>query len=88
MNRLRAAWVVHAPVGLVVTPAKNTSRVFTLMKYVVAAHEGCVDGEEVARDRGLGGQKLGPGDVGAVRGRVDVVVFEDFPHGRGCELVA
>ena len=31
-NRLRAAWVVQAPVGLAVIPAKNTSRVVTSMK--------------------------------------------------------
>jgi hypothetical protein len=31
-NRLRAAWVVQASVGLGVTPAKNTSRVVTSMK--------------------------------------------------------
>jgi hypothetical protein len=31
-NRLRAAWVVQAPVGFAVTPPKNTCRVGTSMK--------------------------------------------------------
>ena len=36
---------------------------------VIAAQERGVDGEEVTRDSGLGVQELGPGHVGAVRGR-------------------
>ncbi|MCP3936998.1 MAG: hypothetical protein GY708_16700, partial [Actinomycetia bacterium] len=48
---------------------------------LVAAQERGVDGEEVARDSGLGVQELGPGHVRGVRGGVDVVVGEDLPDG-------
>jgi len=54
---------------------------------VVAAQECCVDGEEVARDSGLGAQELGPGHLRAFRRRVDVVVAEDLPHGCLRDLV-
>ena len=54
---------------------------------VVAAHQGRVDGYEVAGG-GLGAQELGPGDARALRGGVDVVVFEDSPDSGGSDAVA
>ena len=54
---------------------------------VTAAQQGCVDGYEVAGNGGLGAQELGPDDARALRGGVDVVLFEDSPHSGGSNTV-
>ncbi len=48
---------------------------------LVAVQECGVDSEEVARNRDLGGQELGPCHLGSSRGGVDAVVGEDLPDG-------
>ncbi len=56
---------------------------------VVAAQERGVDGEEVAGDRGLGVEELGPGHVGSVGGRGRCPSgLEDLPDGGLGDLVA
>ncbi len=59
-NRLRAAWVVHSPVGLAVTAIEEdlAGRHVDEEQQVVATEERCVDGGEVAGHRGLGSQEL------------------------------
>ena len=48
---------------------------------------GGVDGREVAGNGGLGAQELGPGQARALRGGVDVVLFEDSPRSGGSNAV-
>jgi hypothetical protein len=49
----------------------------------VVPAQGCgLDGEEVARDGGLGAQELSPDHLGAPGCGVDAMVPEDLPHGR------
>ena len=55
---------------------------------VAAAQQGCVDGYEVTGNGGLGAQELGPGHARALRGGVDVVLFEDSPHSAGSNAEA
>ena len=54
---------------------------------VEAVQPGGVDGCEVTGDGGLGAQELGLGNARALRGGVDVVVFEDSPHSGGSNAV-
>lgn len=55
-------------------------------QHVVAAKGGGVDGEEVGCDRSLGAQKPGPGDRRTFGCRVDAIILEDLPDGRGGEV--
>ena len=55
---------------------------------VVAAEQGCVDGEEVAGHGGLGVEELRPGGVGSFRCWIDAAGFEDLSDGGGGDLLA
>src|SRR4029450_10459689 len=75
MSRLRACWVTHAPVGLVVTPRMWTRAAGNLdhKQHVQTPEQHRVDVEEVAGQDPLGlrGQELPPAQARAAGRPVD-----------------
>ena len=84
--KFRAAWVVQAPVGFLVMPARWTRRrvEFDEEQHVVAAQHDGVDGEEVARDDpgSLGTQERRPRLRCSAGCGIDPRCLEDRPDRR------
>ena len=90
MKRLRAAWVVQAPVGFAVALGveDSTGGHVNEQQDVEPIEQGGVDGEEVAGHCGLGPQQLRPGNRGALGSWINTVAFEDLPHGGSGDVAA
>ena len=91
MRKLRAAWVVHGPVGFVVIPPRCTLCADLDEEQDVQSVQGCgVDTGEVGRDDAfrLGADELSPRGSGPFGGRVDPRGPQDRPHRRRGNLVA
>ncbi|MER7198535.1 hypothetical protein [Streptomyces sp. CB01635] len=92
MRKLRAAWVVHGPVGVGGDAEQvcTASAVFEHDQGVDAFEVDGVDVQEVGGDDvlGLGCEGLPPGWSGTAWGGVGAGLVEDVPHRGGGHLVA